>query len=104
MNPLFGNFSSFGKTKYLKPAGVGQDWPGPIHKLMQATLLFDDLRPRSQHQVKGISQNYLAAEFPQFLGGHRLDGAIGPHRHKNRRLDIATRKTYFRSSCIPFFC
>ena len=54
MNALFGNFSSFGQTKYLKPAGVGQDWPGPIHKLMQAALLFDDLRSRSQHQVKGI--------------------------------------------------
>jgi len=42
--------------------------------------------------MKGITEDNLRAELLQFLRGHRLDRAIGTHRHKGRRVNHAARK------------
>ena len=58
----------------------------PVHEMVQSTVLGDDLDPGAQHQVEGIAEHDLGAEPLEFLGGHRLDGAVGPHRHERRGL------------------
>ena len=36
-----------------------------------------------------VGEDDLRSDFIQFPRGHRLDGGLRAHRHKDRRLDIA---------------
>ena len=65
---LFGPFTfkfivdgSIGQTEYLKAARIGYNWSGSIDKSMKPASFFDNVRPRLQHQMVGITKHKLQA-------------------------------------------
>jgi hypothetical protein len=59
---------------------------------VQATVRFDDLQPGSQPEVEGVAQHDLRAGLDKLHRRHRLDRAVGAHRHEYRRFDDAVRE------------
>ena len=76
----------------LEAAGVGEDGPAPVHEAVQPAMRAQDFVARPQHEMKGVAEHDLGAEALELLGRHRLDGAVGAHRHEGRRLDGAMRE------------
>ncbi len=89
---LLGNLAQGTQAEYLEAAGIGQDRAVPVHEIVQRAVLADDSGAGPQHQVKGVAENDFGAGGAQFLGRHRLDRAIGAHRHERRCLYRASRK------------
>jgi hypothetical protein len=69
---------------------------------MQAAVREDDLRAGPQHQMEGVAQHDLRADAFQFLGCHRLHGAVGAHGHEGRRFDDAARHRYAATARSAF--
>jgi hypothetical protein len=80
---------SCAQREHLEAAGVGEYRSVPAHEAMQAAVFLDDIEPRPQPQVKGVAEDDLRVHFHQLARRHRLDRAIGAHRHEDRRLHRA---------------
>ena len=63
-----------------------------MHEAVQAAVRAHDVVARPQHQMEGVAEHDLRAEAFELLGRHRLDRAVGAHRHERRRLDHAVRE------------
>ena len=61
-----------------------------MHEVVEITMGTNDLGTGTQHEMEGIAENDLRPHVAQFLRCHGLDRAVGPHRHKGRRLHHAT--------------
>ncbi len=77
---------------HLKAAGVGEDRPRPVGEGMQPAKRRHPFGARPQHQVVGVAEDDVGAEFPHLVGIHRLDGAGRADRHEGRRTDDAARQ------------
>ncbi len=86
MHTLLGDAAQLAQAEHLKTARVGQNGPVPVHEIMQVAVRPDNVSARPQHQVEGVTQQYLRAAFGHLLGAHGLDGAVGADRHERRRL------------------
>ena len=76
-----------GQREHLKSAAVGQDRSIPIHELVQAAHLTDNLVARADMQMVGVGQLNLTAQLLQILCGNRaLDGALRSDILEHRRL------------------
>src|SRR6516164_4253907 len=73
----------------LKPAAVGEDWPGPTHEAMQSAEPSDDFRAGSKHQVVGVCQDDLRSAPLKIIGPNRLDAAGASYRQEGRRFHHA---------------
>src|SRR4030095_9780066 len=89
---LLGDLAEPGQAEDLEPAGVGEDWPRPVHEAMQPTVRSNHLRSGTQHQVEGVAKDDLRSEALQLLGCHGLYGAIGADGHECRGIDGAARE------------
>ncbi len=92
LDAFFGDLAQLAKAEYLKATAIGQDGFVPAHKGMQAAVLADDVDARAQPQVEGVSEDDLGFDLVQIARRHRLDRAIGAHRHEYRRLHHAVVK------------
>ena len=69
--------------EYLEAAGIRKDGPVPVHKLVEAAELLNQLVPRSHMKVVGIGKLHLRTDLAQVIGGHgSLDGRHRSHVHK----------------------
>ena len=92
VTPSLGDLAALGQRPDLEAAGVGQDRAFPAREAVQAAVRLDHLQSRAQIQVEGVAEDDLGAERAQLVGRHRLDRAVGAHRHEGRGLDAAARK------------
>ncbi len=88
----FADLAALGQAEHLESAGISENRPVPMHEPVQPAVQAHHFDAGPQHQMKGVAQDDLAAGLAQFLGRHRLDGAVGAHRHEHRRLHAAARK------------
>ncbi len=86
---IFGNLAQIAQRKHLETAGIGQDRLVPADKAVQALVGVDHVQPGAQPQVEGVAQDDLRVDFIELQRRHRLDRAIGAHRHEDRRFDHA---------------
>ena len=80
------------EAEHLEAARVGEDRPLPAHEPVQAAVRRDHLLPGPKPQVEGVAEDDLRALRDELVRRHRLDGAVGAHRHEDRRLDDAVRE------------
>ena len=92
------------QAEHLKAAGVGEDRPAPAHEAVQAAVRGDHLDPGTQPEMKGVAEHDLRAERFELVGRHRLDRAVGAHRHEHRRVDDAVRECELPASRFPAAC
>ena len=78
-----------GQREDLEAAGVRDDRPLPAHEPVQPAERRDSLRPRREHQVKGVPQDQLVAELGHLPGRQRPNAAARRQRDEGRRLDQA---------------
>ena len=88
-DPLFRYLPELPQAVDLETATVGQKRPIPVHEPVQAPKPLHQLMTGPDEEVIGVGQDDLGPHLPQFLRGHRLDGAAGSHRHEDRGLDPA---------------
>ena len=60
-----------------------------MDEVVQVAVRTNNLGTRTQPQVEGVAENDLGTHALEFLGGHRLDRAVGTDRHEGRCLDGA---------------
>ena len=89
MHAFFGDLAQVTEAEHLEAARIGQDRLVPADEVVQATEGADDIKARSQPQVKGVAKDDLGTGFVQAVGRHGLDGAVGSNRHENRGFDGA---------------
>ena len=95
--PAFMPVGTYGTVKAMTPEeleGLGAEMVlgNTFHLMLRPgneVMRAQDLLARPQHQVEGVAEHDVRAEALEFLGRHRLDGAVGAHRHEGRRLDHA---------------
>jgi hypothetical protein len=63
-----------------------------VHETVQATMRIHDVGSGTQHKVEGVAKDDLRTEAFQFLGRHRLYGAVRAYRHECGRLNYAVRQ------------
>ena len=56
---LFRNLTQLRKRHHLKPAGISEYRPLPVHEFMQAAHFSDNFRTGTQHQMVGIAQDNI---------------------------------------------
>ena len=56
----------------LITAAIGQDWPVPVHKAMQAAEMPHHLHSRPNEKVIGVAENDLRFELAQFARTDRF--------------------------------
>ena len=88
-HPLLRDFPQVTQTPDLKAARIGKNWSVPSHEFVQTIVFCDDLQPRTQPQMKGITQYNFCADLDQFCRAHAFYGAVSAHGHKNRRFNNA---------------
>jgi hypothetical protein len=54
---------------------------------MKSAKMPDYFQTWSQEKVVGVPEDDLRAYRIKFIGSHRLDRALGPDRHEDRRFD-----------------
>ena len=99
MHALFGDFTNIAKAEDLEAAGVGEDRPLPLHKIVQIAVQFHDFLARAQPQVEGVAEDNLRASGFNFFRRHPFYGAVGANRHKTRRFHYATIKDQAATAC-----
>ncbi len=101
MHARFGDFTDVAQAEDLEAAGVSQDRPFPLHKVMQIAMQFHDLLARTQPEMEGIAQNDLRAGLLNFFRRHAFNGAIGANRHKRRGFHHTAIKNQTATACTP---
>jgi hypothetical protein len=82
--PFIVYFPKRGQGKNLEPAGVGEDIPVPIHKLMKPTGGGYYLGSGPEVQMVGIGQDDLKSYLLYVIFGEGFDGSVGSYGHKYR--------------------
>ena len=89
---LVGELDGVGVAEHLKAAGVGEDGAVPVHELMQAAHLSNEVGTRTHGEVVGVGEHDLRAQVADRLPRDALDRGTRAHRHKDGRLDVAVRR------------
>ncbi len=69
LDPVLGDLSAVRQAKDLKPAGIGQDRPRPVHEPVKSAGLADDLDARPQHQMVCVGEEDLGTGCRDVFGG-----------------------------------
>jgi hypothetical protein len=83
----------------LKSTGIGEDRSVPLHELVQAPELANQLVAGTEVQVVGIRQDHLRAHRVQVVGVEGLDGCERADRHEGRRLHHTMWRVEARRAC-----
>ena len=97
------DFPEPGQGEDLKTAAVGEHRSVPLHEAVQTAHLPHQFISGPEMEVVGIRQLDLTAQFLQVVGRDRtLDGALGSHVHKHRRLDNAVGRCQNAPAGVTF--
>ena len=100
--PLFGDLGQILETENLEPPGIGEDWPIPVHKLVQTAEAANEFVAGTDIEVVGVTEDDLRPDLDQILRCHRLDRTQGAHRHEDRRLHGAVQGRDFAAAGLAF--
>ena len=102
LDALFADLAHLAERPDLEAAAVGEDRPRPALEAVQAAELAQHVEPRAQPQVEGVAEDDLRAHVLERTRHHALDGAVGPHRHEDRRLDHAVVERQAAAAGLAF--
>ncbi|CDN43726.1 Uncharacterized protein BN871_DJ_00080 [Paenibacillus sp. P22] len=88
---FLGDLAHVAQREHLEAAAVRQNRAVPIHELVQAAGIADQVVARTEPQVIGVAENDMGVHFLELFRAHRLDGSLGADGHERRRLDDAVR-------------
>src|SRR5690554_4441090 len=88
------------QTHYLITAAVGQDWPVPIHELVQSAQLRHPLSTGTEHQVIGVAKDNIGTRCAHILRLHSLYGRCCSNRHESRSADFTALHSDFSRPCL----
>ncbi len=66
----------------LEAAGIGEDWAGPGHELVQVAELGDDVLAGAEHEVIGVGEDDLRAGGGDMIRKNAFDGALRADGHE----------------------
>ena len=89
---LLCDLAQIAEAEDLKPAAVRQDRAVPVHELVQAAGLADEIHARPQEEVVGVRQDDARAEIVQFVRRDALDGCLRADRHEDWCRETAVRR------------
>ena len=106
LHALLGDLAEGGQGEDLESAAVGQNRLGPVHELVQAPHVVDELVAGADVEVVGVGQLYLTVNVIQELhGGYTaLDGGAGAHVHENGGLDVTVNGVEHASAGASVGC
>ena len=84
LDAVFVDGAQRGEREHLKAAGVGEDRPVPLHELVQAAQLANQLVAGPEVQVIGVGEDHLRVHRVQIVGVERLHRGERAHRHERR--------------------
>src|SRR5690606_40696151 len=64
-----------------RSSDLGQDWPLPLHEIVQIAMKFYHFCPRTEHQVEGIAEDDLRTGIHHISRQHAFHGAIRSEEH-----------------------
>ena len=82
----------------MEAAGVREDRSVPAHEAVEPSGGRDHFRAGAEHQVVGVAEDDLRPVLDEVARLERLDRALGPDVHEDRRLDGTV---YRRESSEP---
>ncbi len=65
MDTFLRDLAQLRERENLITAAIGQDWPVPVHKAMQAAEMPHHVHSWPNEKVIGVAENDLRLEFPQ---------------------------------------
>ena len=83
----------------LEPAAVRQDGAVPVHELVQAAGLADEVHARAQEEMIRIRENDARAEIAQLIRRDALDGRLRADRHEDWCREAAVRRVDDARAC-----
>ena len=86
---LFRQFAQPRQAHNLKAAGIGQNRLIPVHKFVQAAHFFNQISPRTKHQMVSVAEQNLCACCRDGFRHHGFYRAAGANGHKCRRINSA---------------
>ncbi len=89
---MLGNLTNIAEAEDLEAAGIGENRPFPLHKIVQIAMQLHDFLTRAQPQVESVAENNLRAGRFHFFRRHAFHGTVSTHRHKGWRFHYATIK------------
>ena len=88
---LLRDLAQLAQGKDLEAAAVRENGAIPMHELMQAAGLLDELHAGAQEEVIGIGQDDARPQILQLIRRDALDGRLRAHGHENRRKEAPVR-------------
>ena len=79
---LFSDLSQFVEAENLIASAVGKDRVGPVHEFMQSAQRADQVVPRPEIEVVGITKDNLCPKGLQVFRGQCFYSCLGSHRHE----------------------
>jgi len=106
LHALLGDLAEGGQGEYLESAAVGEDGLGPVHELVEAAHVVDELVAGADVEVVGVGELDLAIHvIEQLHGGYAaLDGGAGAHVHENGGLDVTVNGVEHASAGASVGC
>ena len=89
------------ERKDLEASTIRQYRSSPAIKLLQSSGSPQHVRPGSQVEVIGITEDNFRTHFlPEFAHMYRLDGANRSHRHKYRCVYVSVWRVQYTGTCV----
>src|SRR5262245_7549651 len=85
------DFADSGEAEHLKTAAVREDRASPVHELVQAPRLGDDLYPGTDVKMVGVAKDDLRPHFAQLTVIDRFDTCLRANRHEDGRVNNTVR-------------
>ena len=89
---LLCDLAQIAEAEDLEPAAVRQDRAVPVHELVQAAGLADEIHARPQEEVVRVRQDDACAEIAQLVRRDALDGCLRADRHEDWCRETAVRR------------
>ena len=94
--PFFLHGSGTGKGENLKPTGVSQHRPIPVHEAMDTAEFLENFRAGAEQQMIGVGEQHAGARRFQGIDRLALDCGLGTDRHEDGCLDLTVQGGEFR--------
>ena len=91
LDAVFLDLAQVGQRKSLVAAAIGENRALPVHELVKAPKLANELMTGPEVEVVGVAKNDLGTQFFKIFRGDCLDSRLGSNRHKYWCFDLAVQ-------------
>jgi len=95
LGTVFGNHATRRQAENLKTTAIGQDWPIPTDKAMEAPAARDQLVAGTEKEVVGVPEDDLSSRVAKIAMERRFDRTLRADGHERGRLHPAVRRLAF---------